>query len=97
MPSAPHSRHEPPQNRNQPVKSKRQWGPDSGYQSMESPQPSVLRYASAASRHNELVQAMDYMVKRWGAFAQFLSDGRICLTNNAAERMLRGPALGQKP
>jgi hypothetical protein len=64
---------------------------------MESPQPSVLRYASAASRHNELVQAMDYMVKRWGAFAQFLSDGRICLTNNAAERMLRGPALGQKP
>jgi transposase len=48
------------------------------------------------SRHNDLAQAMDYMLKRWGAFTQFLSDGRICLTNNAAERMLRGAALGRK-
>jgi hypothetical protein len=29
---------------------------------------------------------MDYMLKRWAAFTRFLSDGRICLTNNAAER-----------
>jgi hypothetical protein len=36
------------------------------------------------------------MLKRWGAFTRFLSDGRICLTNNAAERMLRGAALGRK-
>jgi hypothetical protein len=48
------------------------------------------------SRHNDLAQAMDYMLKRWGAFTRFLSDGRICLTNNAAERMLRGAALGRK-
>jgi transposase len=39
---------------------------------------------------------MDYMLKRWVAFTRFLSDGRICLTNNAAERMLRGAALGRK-
>ena len=39
---------------------------------------------------------MDYMLKRWEAFTRFLSDGRICLTNNAAERALRGIALGQK-
>jgi hypothetical protein len=31
-----------------------------------------------------------------GRFAQFLDDGRICLTNNAAERALRGFALGRK-
>jgi transposase IS66-like protein/transposase IS66 family protein len=33
---------------------------------------------------------------RWGRFARFLEDGRICLTNNAAERALRGFALGRK-
>ena len=31
-----------------------------------------------------------------GRFARFLDDGRICLTNNAAERALRGFALGRK-
>jgi hypothetical protein len=36
------------------------------------------------------------MLKRWDAFARFLCDGRICLTNNAAERELRGIALGRK-
>ena len=30
------------------------------------------------------------------AFTRFLEDGRICLTNNAAERALRGIALGRK-
>src|ERR1700723_4151665 len=30
------------------------------------------------------------------AFTRFLGDGRICLTNNAAERALRGIALGRK-
>ena len=48
------------------------------------------------SRHSEVAKAMDYMIKRWEAFARFLSDGRICLTNNAAERALRGIALGRK-
>jgi transposase len=48
------------------------------------------------SRHNDVAQAMDYMLKRWQAFTQFLHDGRICLTNNAAERGLRGIALGRK-
>jgi hypothetical protein len=36
------------------------------------------------------------MLKRWPAFTAFLRDGRICLTNNAAERALRGLALGRK-
>ncbi len=36
------------------------------------------------------------MLKRWPAFTRFLEDGRICLSNNAAERALRGVALGRK-
>ena len=36
------------------------------------------------------------MLKRWAGFVRFLDDGRICLTNNAAERALRGLALGRK-
>jgi hypothetical protein len=39
---------------------------------------------------------IDYMLKRWNGFTSFLDDGRICLTNNAAERALRGFALGRK-
>jgi len=48
------------------------------------------------SRGNDLAKAMDYMLKRWGAFTRFLDDGRVCLSNNAAERGLRGIALGRK-
>jgi transposase len=48
------------------------------------------------SRHSEVAKAFDYMLKRWPAFTRFLADGRICLTNNAAERQLRGIALGRK-
>ena len=32
------------------------------------------------SRHNDVAKAMDYMLKRWDAFARFLDDGRICLS-----------------
>ena len=45
------------------------------------------------SRHADVAKAMDYMLKRWTSFTAFLGDGRICLTNNAAER---GIALGRK-
>jgi hypothetical protein len=48
------------------------------------------------SRSNDLTTAMDYMLKRWPAFTRFLDDGRICLSNSAAERALRGIALGRK-
>jgi hypothetical protein len=48
------------------------------------------------SRGNDVAKAMDYMLKRWTAFTRFLADGRICLSNNAAERAVRGIALGRK-
>ncbi|ARM14829.1 IS66 family insertion sequence transposase protein (plasmid) [Rhizobium phaseoli Brasil 5] len=42
------------------------------------------------SRSSPVAEAIDYMLKRWDGFTSFLQDGRICLTNNAAERALRG-------
>jgi hypothetical protein len=48
------------------------------------------------SRGHDLAKAIDYILKRWTAFTLFLDDGRVCLSNNAAERALRGIALGRK-
>ena len=31
------------------------------------------------SRHSDVANAMDYMLKRWIAFTRFLDDGRVCL------------------
>jgi transposase len=45
------------------------------------------------SRHSDVAKAMNYMLTRWNTFTRFLDDGRICLTNNAAERALRGIAM----
>jgi len=47
------------------------------------------------SRHNDVAKAMNYMLTRWQTFTRFLNDGRICLTNNAAERALRGIAMAE--
>ena len=46
---------------------------------------------------HDLCKAIQYLLKRWAAFTLFLGDGRVCLSNNAAERALRGIALGRKP
>ncbi|RYC28731.1 IS66 family transposase [Lichenibacterium minor] len=43
-----------------------------------------------------VAKAMNYMLDRWPSFAHLLDDGRVCMTNNAAERALRGLALGRK-
>ena len=48
------------------------------------------------SPHNEVAKALNYMLRRIDVFTRFLDDGRICLSNNAAERALRGIALGRK-
>ena len=48
------------------------------------------------SRHSPVAKAMDYMLKRWDRFARFIDDGRICLSNNAAERGLRPLCLGRR-
>ena len=48
------------------------------------------------SSKSEIAKAINYTLDRWTAFTRFLDDGHICLTNNAAERAVRGVALGRK-
>jgi hypothetical protein len=49
----------------------------------------------ALSKHADPAKAMYYMLKRWDGFTRFLTDGRICLSNNAAERALRTVAMAE--
>jgi transposase len=60
----------------------------------------LLEERARLSKHNSVAKAIDYLMPpkgdRWDAFTAFLDNGRICLTNNAAERALRGIALGRK-
>jgi len=56
----------------------------------------MVQHRSTLSRTSDVAKAMDYMLGDWAAFTAFLDDGRICLTNNCAERALRGIALGRK-
>jgi hypothetical protein len=56
------------------------------------------------SRKGDLAKAINYMLSRWASFARFVSDGRICMTNNsvlskvegAAERRVRTVAVGRR-
>ena len=45
------------------------------------------------SKSSDTTKAIKYSLKRWDAFTRFLDDGRICMSNNAAERALRGVAM----
>jgi transposase len=56
----------------------------------------LLRERETLSRSAEVLKPINYMLRRWDDFARFLDDGRICLSNNAAERALRGIALGRR-
>src|SRR6185503_19830677 len=56
----------------------------------------LLRERETLSRSSEVLKPMNYMLRRWHDFARFLDDDRICLSNNAAERALRGIALGRR-
>jgi transposase len=45
------------------------------------------------STKSDTAKAISYFLTRWTAFTRFLEDGRICLSNNAAERAVRGVAM----
>ena len=47
------------------------------------------------SKNNDTRKAIDYSLKRWAALTRFLDDGRLCMSNNAAERELRAIAVGR--
>ncbi|MET4177603.1 hypothetical protein ABIB95_005824 [Bradyrhizobium sp. LA2.1] len=48
------------------------------------------------SRSNDTAKAINYCLSRWDAFTRFLDDGRLCMSNNAAERELRTVAVGRR-
>jgi transposase len=48
------------------------------------------------SRKSEIGKALAYALNHWAALTRFLEDGRICMSNNAAERALRGIAVGRR-
>ena len=52
---------------------------------------------ASLSKHAKVAKAIDYLLSpnHWPGFTRFLEDGRVCLTTNAAERSLRGVALGR--
>jgi len=56
----------------------------------------VQEQLAKLARAHDLAKAFNYILKRWASFTLFLEDGRVCLSNNAAERGLRGIALGRK-
>ncbi len=48
------------------------------------------------SANNDTTKAINYTLNRWEQFTRFLEDGRVCLSNNSAERGLRGVAVGRR-
>jgi transposase len=48
------------------------------------------------SAKSDLAQAIGYTLTRWRSLTRYCEDGRIEIDNNAAERALRGVALGRK-
>jgi transposase len=48
------------------------------------------------SKNSDTGKAIDYSLKRWAALTRFLDDGRVCMTNNVAERELRAVAVGRR-
>jgi transposase len=58
-------------------------------------EPWLRAQRDRVSRKSEIGKAITYALKRWTALTRFMADGRICLSNNAAERALRGIAIGR--
>jgi transposase len=56
----------------------------------------LVEQVAKLSRSHDLAKAINYMLRRWAAFSRFLDDGRVCISNNAAERALRCVPLGRK-
>jgi len=45
------------------------------------------------SAKNEVAKAITYSLNQWRGLVRFLDDGRLCMSNNAAERALRCVAM----
>ena len=52
--------------------------------------------APKLARRSDLAVAIRYALSRWSALSRYVGDGRLEIDNNAAERALRGIAVGRK-
>src|SRR5215204_243524 len=50
----------------------------------------LREHRAKLSAKSEVAKAIEYLLNRWPSFTGFLGGGRICLSNNAAERAIRG-------
>jgi transposase len=48
------------------------------------------------SKNSETGKAIDCSLKRWPELTRILEEGRLCMSNNAAERELRSVAVGHR-
>jgi transposase len=55
----------------------------------------LISMLGKVSRKSELAKAIGYSLTRWKSLTRYRDDGRVELDNNAAERALRGVALGR--
>jgi transposase len=58
--------------------------------------PGCASNVPSSPGRSETAKAIDYSLKRWTALTRFLGDGRLCMSNNAAERAVRCVAVGRK-
>ena len=82
----------------------RGWPPDERQQSREHHAAPLIANLKAwleatlpkLSGKSDLALAMRYGLSRWAALTRYINNGRIEIDNNAAERSIRGIALGRK-
>jgi transposase len=58
--------------------------------------PPHLSLARTSSARRFTVRPIEYSLKRWTALARLLDDGRLCISNDAAERELRAVAVASR-
>ena len=56
----------------------------------------LINLRGKVSQKSDLALAIGYALNQWAALIRYVSDGRIEIDNNAAERSLRAVALGRK-
>ena len=56
----------------------------------------LIERMKTLSRKSVTMEAITYAFNQWSALSRYLNDGRIEIDNNAAERSVRGIAIGRK-
>jgi hypothetical protein len=56
----------------------------------------MIQVRDTLSHKSETTAAIQYALNRWDALVRYVDDGRIEVDNNAAERSLRGIAVGRR-